>query len=80
MCVCVHTRACNVCVRASMAAVLALWVLVVHGLSKNGFSQDGVRASIPLNGGNYTVSIMGGKTPLSYRVLIYKIYVHIGGF
>ena len=61
MCVCVHTRACNVCVRASMAAVLALWVLVVHGLSKNGFSQDGVRASIPLNGGNYTVSIMGER-------------------
>ena len=70
---CVHTRACacNVCVQALRQ--LCVGVLAVHGLCRNGFSQDGFCASIPLNGGNYTVSIIGERP----HCLIAYLFINI---
>lgn len=77
MCAYTHVRicerACNVCVCASMAAALALWVLAVHGLFRKGFSQDGFCARIPLNGGNYTESIIGERP----HCLIAYLFINI---
>ena len=73
MCVCIRVRvyACNVCVQALRQ--FCVGVLAVHGLCRNGFSQDGFCASIPLNGGNYTVSIIGERP----HCLIAYLFINI---